>query len=266
MSRIPAQGAVVSVSALAVVASVYLMGGAASGSTIDASTYPLSLTATASTWSGSAFGATAVTGVSNAQMLSAASGAAVGLVASQEADPSGTTAATETTATTDTTATTTVTTDPQVSEAAQGTQAASTGRESAASITGNFVPAAPVKAVAPVVVKAAPKPTAVVKPKVVLTPQSIAQELAAKRGWTGAEWVCLNKLWQHESKYQITARNSRSGAYGIPQALPASKMATAGADWRTDATTQVTWGLNYIRSRYGNPCEAWSHELRHGSY
>jgi hypothetical protein len=69
-----------------------------------------------------------------------------------------------------------------------------------------------------------------------------------------------------ESKFETTVRNPRSGAYGIPQALPASKMATAGADWRTNPATQITWGLNYIAGRYGSPCDAWSYWLRHYSY
>jgi len=97
-------------------------------------------------------------------------------------------------------------------------------------------------------------------------PRDIAQALAATRGWTGSQWVCLDKLWQHESMYQTTVRNASSGAYGIPQALPASKMASAGADWRTNPVTQIVWGLGYISDRYGSPCGAWSYWVRHYSY
>lgn len=97
-------------------------------------------------------------------------------------------------------------------------------------------------------------------------PRDIAQAMAATRGWTGSEWVCLDKLWSHESMYETTVRNSVSGAYGIPQALPASKMASAGPDWRTNPVTQIEWGLSYIEGRYGTPCGAWSYWTRHYSY
>ena len=98
------------------------------------------------------------------------------------------------------------------------------------------------------------------------TPRDIAQVLAAEKGWTGSQWTCLDKLWNHESKYETTVRNSRSGAYGIPQALPASKMASAGADWRTNPVTQIVWGLGYIGARYGTPCGAWTYWVHHSSY
>ncbi|MGH8889768.1 MAG: hypothetical protein ACRDV3_08410 [Acidothermaceae bacterium] len=97
-------------------------------------------------------------------------------------------------------------------------------------------------------------------------PREIAQTLAATHGWTGSQWTCLDKLWNHESQYETTVRNTRSGAYGIPQALPASKMASAGADWRTNPVTQIVWGLSYISARYGTPCGAWSYWVRHSSY
>ncbi|HET9188318.1 MAG TPA: hypothetical protein VFN80_10200 [Acidothermaceae bacterium] len=97
-------------------------------------------------------------------------------------------------------------------------------------------------------------------------PRDIAQALAATYTWTGNQWTCLDKLWSHESKYETTVRNPTSGAYGIPQALPASKMGSAGADWRTNPVTQIVWGLGYIQNRYGSPCNAWSYWLRHYSY
>lgn len=97
-------------------------------------------------------------------------------------------------------------------------------------------------------------------------PRGIAQALAATHGWNGAQWQCLDSLWQRESHYETTVRNPSSGAYGIPQALPASKMATAGSDWRSNPITQIKWGLGYIGDRYGSPCNAWSYWLRHDSY
>jgi hypothetical protein len=68
----------------------------------------------------------------------------------------------------------------------------------------------------------------------------------------------LDQLWAHESGWNQFAENPSSGAYGIPQALPGSKMVSAGADWRTNPATQITWGLGYIRDRYGSPSAAWS--------
>lgn len=98
------------------------------------------------------------------------------------------------------------------------------------------------------------------------SPRDMARTLAATHGWTGSQWVCLDKLWQHESNYETTVRNPSSGAYGIPQALPASKMSTAGPDWRNNPVTQIQWGLSYIGGRYGSPCGAWSYWVRHLSY
>lgn len=85
-------------------------------------------------------------------------------------------------------------------------------------------------------------------------------------GWSGDEWACLDALWKRESNWSHTAENKSSGAYGIPQSLPGSKMATFGADWRTNASTQIKWGLSYINGRYGTPCGAWGHSERKGWY
>jgi hypothetical protein len=81
------------------------------------------------------------------------------------------------------------------------------------------------------------------------------------RGWTN-QASCLENLWQHESSWNVYATNPSSGAYGIPQSLPANKLATAGADWETNPATQIKWGLDYIAQRYGTPCNAWAHEVR----
>lgn len=88
--------------------------------------------------------------------------------------------------------------------------------------------------------------------------QDLGRSLAARRGWSGSQWRCLVTLWTRESDWRVTAKNASSGAYGIPQALPARKMATAGGDYRTSAATQIRWGLGYIAASYGTPCGALS--------
>ncbi|ACQ79234.1 G5 domain protein [Beutenbergia cavernae DSM 12333] len=97
-------------------------------------------------------------------------------------------------------------------------------------------------------------------------PRAIALEMVAARGWSDAEFQCLDALWTRESNWNPYAQNPSSGAYGIPQSLPGSKMATAGADWQTNPATQITWGLNYIAGRYGTPCGAWGHSESVGWY
>ncbi|RYV50398.1 DUF348 domain-containing protein [Pengzhenrongella frigida] len=96
--------------------------------------------------------------------------------------------------------------------------------------------------------------------------QAIGKELAAARGWGDDEFSCLVELWNHESHWNVSAENTSSGAYGIPQALPGSKMATVADDWRTNPATQITWGLNYIGGRYGTPCGAWQSFTAKGWY
>ncbi|WP_442961578.1 lytic transglycosylase domain-containing protein [Pseudoclavibacter sp. 13-3] len=86
------------------------------------------------------------------------------------------------------------------------------------------------------------------------------------RGWGADQFVCLVSLWQKESGWRVNATNSSSGAYGIPQSLPGSKMASAGADWQTNPATQITWGLGYIAGRYSTPCGAWGHSQSFGWY
>ncbi|MRG61780.1 hypothetical protein GE115_18140 [Agromyces sp. CFH 90414] len=90
--------------------------------------------------------------------------------------------------------------------------------------------------------------------------KAYAADLAASQyGWGGDQFQCLVNLWQKESGWNYQAMNASSGATGIPQSLPGSKMATAGADWQTSAATQIRWGLGYIAGSYGTPCSAWSH-------
>jgi hypothetical protein len=97
-------------------------------------------------------------------------------------------------------------------------------------------------------------------------PQQIAEGMLGSYGWSSSQFSCLQPLWNQESGWSVTASNPTSGAYGIPQALPGSKMASAGADWQTSAATQIRWGLGYIQSTYGSPCAAWSHEQAYGWY
>jgi hypothetical protein len=98
------------------------------------------------------------------------------------------------------------------------------------------------------------------------SPQQIAQAMLASFGWSSSQFSCLDPLWAHESGWSVTAYNAGSGAYGIPQALPGSRMASAGPDWQTNAATQVRWGLEYIKGTYGSPCAAWDHEQATGWY
>lgn len=97
------------------------------------------------------------------------------------------------------------------------------------------------------------------------SPRQIAQQILASEGRSG-QFSCLDSLWAQESGWNVYAQNPGSGAYGIPQALPGSKMASAGPDWQTSAATQIRWGLSYIDSTYGSPCAAWSHEQSSGWY
>jgi hypothetical protein len=98
------------------------------------------------------------------------------------------------------------------------------------------------------------------------SPQQIAEGMLGSYGWSSSQSSCLQPLWNAESGWNASASNPSSGAYGIPQALPGSKMASAGPDWQTSAATQIRWGLGYIRSVYGSPCAAWSHEQAYGWY
>jgi hypothetical protein len=97
------------------------------------------------------------------------------------------------------------------------------------------------------------------------SPKTIAHALVMQRGWSETQFGCLDRLWTRESNWRVTARNS-SGAYGIPQSLPASKMAMMGADWRTNPVTQIRWGLYYIAGSYGTPCAALEHSYRYNYY
>lgn len=97
--------------------------------------------------------------------------------------------------------------------------------------------------------------------------QSYAHDLVInKYGWTEKDFDALVILWQKESGWNPKAKNKHSGAYGIPQALPGSKMKSAGADWKTNYKTQIKWGLKYIKKRYGSPSKAYGHFKKKGWY
>ncbi len=123
------------------------------------------------------------------------------------------------------------------------------------SVSSASAPAAPAPAPAPAA--AAPNPGSA---------QDIAREMVFARGWGEEQYSCLVSLWKKESGWRVNAENPSSGAYGIPQALPGSKMASAGSDWATNPATQIAWGLGYITSRYDTPCGAWASSQSRGWY
>ena len=119
-----------------------------------------------------------------------------------------------------------------------------------------------------VIVTGTKAPVTAPAPLVAVTPgsaQAIAYDMVMARGWDDSQFSCLVSLWNRESGWRTNASNS-SGAYGIPQALPGSKMSSVGADWQTNPATQITWGLGYISGRYGTPCGAWSSFQSKGWY
>ncbi len=96
---------------------------------------------------------------------------------------------------------------------------------------------------------------------------TVANAKAYARSRLGAtQYACIDHIFTYESKWNPLAYNSRSGAYGIPQAVPGSKMATFGSNWRTSPLTQVKWGIWYVNSRYGSACDAWAFIQAHGWY
>jgi hypothetical protein len=129
--------------------------------------------------------------------------------------------------------------------------------------------AADAKAAAAAKTAAAAKAAGASKP-VVVDPGSARdiarQMMLAMYGWGDDQFTCFDKIITQESGWNVSATNKSSGAYGIPQALPGSKMASAGADWQTNPTTQIKWALGYVQGRYGTPCQAWTFKLAHGWY
>lgn len=96
--------------------------------------------------------------------------------------------------------------------------------------------------------------------------QAYAQSRLASYGWGPSQMQFLDELWNRESGWNPAAENPSSGAYGIPQALPATKMSSAGSDWKNNPETQIDWGMGYIKQRYGTPENAWAHEQTAGWY
>jgi hypothetical protein len=97
-------------------------------------------------------------------------------------------------------------------------------------------------------------------------PRDLARALMPQFGMSSSEFGCLDNIWSQESGWNVHAANPSSSAYGIPQALPGSKMSSAGPNWEDNAETQIRWGLGYIRDRYGSACGAWSFKSGHGWY
>lgn len=93
-----------------------------------------------------------------------------------------------------------------------------------------------------------------------------SQMMLSMYGWGADQFACFDKIITQESGWNVSATNKSSGAYGIPQALPGSKMATAGADWQTNPATQIKWALGYVQGRYSTPCGAWAFKSAHGWY
>lgn len=96
--------------------------------------------------------------------------------------------------------------------------------------------------------------------------RALGYRLMLEFGFGEDQWAALDALWRRESGWNHLAKNPRSGAYGIPQSLPAAKMAVVGGDWRTNPETQIRWGLAYISARYRTPDRAWAHSERVGWY
>ena len=149
-------------------------------------------------------------------------------------------------------------------EAAAAAQAAAVAAQAAAEAQVAAATAAAAANAEPAQSDAPSRPSAPTDPS---GAQAIALDLMlAQYGWGGDQFGCLVSLWARESGWNVNAYNSSSGATGIPQALPGSKMASAGADWLTNPATQITWGLGYIAGRYGTPCGAWDHSESAGWY
>ena len=97
-------------------------------------------------------------------------------------------------------------------------------------------------------------------------PKTLTEALMPQYGLQPSQFECIDRIWTQESNWNVHADNPHSSAYGIPQALPGSKMASVGSDWKNSAETQIRWGLQYIKSRYGSACSAWAFKSSHGFY
>jgi len=134
----------------------------------------------------------------------------------------------------------------------------------AAQAAGSAAPPGPAQAVTLAAVTAPPAAAGHPAPR---TPRQIAKAMLVHRfGWKAWQFKYLNRLWATESGWDRYATNPYSGAYGIPQAVPGSKMSTAGPGWQWNARTQIRWGMRYIESRYRTPYRAWRHQHVYGWY
>jgi hypothetical protein len=97
-------------------------------------------------------------------------------------------------------------------------------------------------------------------------PRTVARAMLPEFGFGSDQFSCLDSIYVNESGWNVHADNPSSSAYGIPQALPGSKMSSAGSDWQDNPATQIRWGLGYIKARYGTPCNAWGFKQAHGWY
>jgi hypothetical protein len=97
-------------------------------------------------------------------------------------------------------------------------------------------------------------------------PRTLTKALMPQFGMSPSDFGCIDSIWTQESGWNVHAANPTSSAYGIPQALPGSKMSSAGPDWQNNPVTQIKWGLGYIKERYGSACGAAAYKRSHGVY
>jgi hypothetical protein len=255
MSRIPAPGAIVGTTTVSAVLALCLLGGVgatAPAAADEATTVPSTIGASliASENTASEVGLTPTTSVTTASVLSGVMTNAVMTANTASAVDTATSESAGTAASIDT---------MQTLGLAGGVASEQIPAEAMLSRNASAAVAAP----ATLAKVAAPKPAPAA---ITGTPLQVAHTIATQAGLNQQQWVCLDSLWYQESKFQTNAHNRRSGAFGIPQALPASRMASAGADWRTNPATQIKWGLSYIKVRYGTACNAWAHWKRNRWY
>ena len=98
------------------------------------------------------------------------------------------------------------------------------------------------------------------------TPKEVAMNLLPDHGWSESQFSCLEKLWNKESRWKVSADNPSSSGVRHPAGAPGNRMAAYGSDWRTNPVTQIKWGLDYIENTYGSPCGAWGHSKDKGWY
>jgi hypothetical protein len=266
-SRIPAAGAIVGSTTVSAVLALCVLGGVAGGVAAQAPVASGQTAAlTAATAATVVTAVTAATSTTSAAVTTAAPGVLDSRLAASSADVLyGGSAPTSTVASSTVTSASAGTTGLLGLQSGLGLLGGAAAEQipiAAQVQSPATVVAAPATLPVVVATPVAAKPAPVVLPAIAGTPRQMAYAVAVRAGLSAQQWSCLSSLWQQESKFQTTARNARSGAYGIPQALPASRMVSAGADWRTNPVTQIRWGLSYISTRYGTACTAWSHWKR----